>query len=425
LRELEGNDLPRAWVLIFLCLTCQEARPQAEGPGQNEPPKFETKLDVVVVPVVVRDNSGRVVGNLKKEDFQVFDNDKAQALTGFTIQSRSGKSSTEESQKSAPTDIRVGASSGGAVPGRFVVFLFDDLHLSESDLVHAQEASSRMLADSFGDTDAGAVFSISGKTNSGVTRDRAKLAAAITSVHEQSIYRPIGHRCPEISYYQAYLILDKNDDLAFKTAVTETAACSPNLPKSAAENRARATASEALGMGDQSTRVTLEMIKFIVQKMGTLPGQHSLILISPGFLTAAALDEKSDIINMAARANVTISALDARGLYVRELTADDPLSLPPDLMRAKTGFHRDALATDGDVMSELADGTGGSYFHNSNDLSGGLAKLALAPEYLYLLEFTPKDKKHGGDYHRLKVKVTQDSLKIQARRGYYATKTPN
>ena len=378
----------RALVLIFICLAIPEARPQTD-------PTFESKLDVVLVPVVIRDRSGRTVGNLKKEDFQVFDEGKLQTLTGFTMQTRAG-----ESQNSAVSNQPAGTSSSGAssrVPRRFVVFLFDDLHLSESDLVHAQEASSKMLADSFADTDAGAVFSISGKTNSGITQDRAKLAAAIMSVRSQSLYRAVGHRCPEISYYRAYLILEKNDALAFKTAVTETNACSPNLPASAAEGRARAAASDALGMGDESTKVSLAMIKFIVQKMGTLPGQHTLILISPGFMTAGALDQKSDIINMAARANVTISALDARGLYVSELTASDDLSLAPDLMRAKTGFHRDALATDGDVMAELADGSGGTYFHNSNDLTGGLAKLTQAPEYLYLLEFSPKDRKHGGD----------------------------
>jgi VWFA-related protein len=403
--------LRRALVLILICLAVREASPQAD-------PTFQGKLDVVLVPVVVRDRSGHAVGTLKREDFQVFDDGKPQILTGFTMQTRAGQSSAAETQKSAPSN-----QPAAAVPGRFVIFLFDDLHLRESDLVHAQEASSKLLADSFAGTDAGGVFSISGKTNSGITQDRAKLAAAIMSVHSQPVYRPVGHTCPEISYYQAYLILERNDALAFKTAVTETKACSPNLIESAAEGRARAAASDALGMGDESTKVTLAMIKFIVQKMGTLPGQHTLILISPGFMTAGALDQKSDIINMAAQANVTISALDARGLYSGELTADDPLSSSPDLMRAKTGFHRDALATDGDVMVELSDGTGGTYFHNSNDLTGGLAKLTQGPEYLYLLEFSPKDKKHGGAYHRLKVKVDQDSVELQARRGYYAPKT--
>ena len=74
------------------------------------------------------------------------------------------------------------------------------------------------------------------------------------------------------------------------------------------------------------------------------------------------------------------------------------------------------------VMAELADGTGGTFFHNSNDLEGGFKKLTEAPEYLYLLEFSPKDVKQDGSYHALKVKVNQDGLKLQARRGYFAEK---
>jgi len=37
------------------------------------------------VPVVVRDSQERAVGNLTKDDFQVFDKGKRQAISGFTV----------------------------------------------------------------------------------------------------------------------------------------------------------------------------------------------------------------------------------------------------------------------------------------------------------------------------------------------------
>jgi VWFA-related protein len=74
------------------------------------------------------------------------------------------------------------------------------------------------------------------------------------------------------------------------------------------------------------------------------------------------------------------------------------------------------------VMAEFADGTGGTYFHNSNDLEGGFKRLTTAPEYVYLLEFSLKDVKPDGTYHRLKVKVDRDGLKVQARQSYFAPK---
>src|SRR5580704_4411864 len=151
-------------------------------------------------------------------------------------------------------------------------------------------------------------------------------------------------------------------------------------------------------------------------------------LWKPGFLTLTpgAMAEKSHILDLAAQANITISALDARGLYTTEIDASERGGFSAqDLMTGQHAqYHSDTMTLDEDVMSELADGTGGTLFHNSNDLEGGLKSLAQGPEYSYLLEFSPEKFKPDGSYHRLKVKVNQDGLKVQARRGYFASATP-
>jgi VWFA-related protein len=285
-----------------------------------------------------------------------------------------------------------------------------------------------MLAGSLAENDMAAVLSVSGKTNSGMIRDRAKLADAVMSLREQRIYRSIGRGCPDVSYYQADLILNKNDSQAFETAVQEAITCANLDPRmrSVAENMARSAASQALTMGEQGTRVTLNTIKLIVKKMAALPGQHTLILVSPGFLsvTSEAMTEKSEIMDMAAQANVTISSLDARGLYTTNMDASESGSGPPMTTQMKSNYKAGSMTSNEDVMAELAAGTGGTYFHNSNDLGAGFRNLTLAPEYLYLLEFTPHDTKPDGSYHRLKVTVDQDGLKLQARHGYFALR-PN
>jgi hypothetical protein len=50
-----------------------------------------------------------------------------------------------------------------------------------------------------------------------------------------------------------------------------------------------------------------------------------LILVSPGFLanSAEAAAKKSQVLDMAAQSNVTISAVDARGLYTAVLDAGE------------------------------------------------------------------------------------------------------
>jgi hypothetical protein len=61
-------------------------------------------------------------------------------------------------------------------------------------------------------------------------------------------------------------------------------------------------------------------------------------------------------------------------------------------------------------------------FTTCNDLEGRFERLTAAPECLYLLEFSLKDIKQDGTYHRLRVKVDREGLNLQARRGYFAPK---
>jgi len=374
--------------------------------GQDATVQFESKVDAVLVPVLVRDAQGHAVGTLKKEDFEVFDKDKPQTLTGFTVQKR------VDSQ----------------APQRFIIFLFDDLHLSAKDLLLIKHGATKMLEESLTPSDVAAVLATSGRANSGLTRDHAKLAAAIATLEERRAARPAAGRCPDVSYYQANLILNKNDDHALSTAAEEALVCGDLEPhmQAAAEGMAKAAAKQALAFGELGTHATLEAMNAVVKKMATLPGQHTLILISPGFLSATpeALAVKSEIMDSAAQANVTISTLDATGLSAHMLDIGEPSLDSRKVEDTKTQYSTEAISADEDLMTDLAAGTGGSYFHNNNDLIDGFRQLTQAPEYLYLLEFRPQGKKQDGAYHRLKVKVDQPGLKLQARRGYFAAK-PN
>jgi hypothetical protein len=81
-----------------------------------------------------------------------------------------------------------------------------------------------------------------------------------------------------------------------------------------------------------------------------------------------------------------------------------------------------------DVMATLAEGTGGTFYHGTNDYDEGMARTAAAPEYLYVLGFSPLDLKLDGKYHNLKVTLKnpkQPGLQgsdLQVRKGYYAPK---
>ena len=62
-----------------------------------------------------------------------------------------------------------------------------------------------------------------------------------------------------------------------------------------------------------------------------------------------------------------------------------------------------AAAAEGDILATLANGTGGTFFHNNNDMDEGLRRLSEAPEDYYILGFTPQNLKTDGKFHTLKV----------------------
>ena len=416
---------------VFLLCAYLPAQQNNEPLPSSGSTKIEVTVNAVLVPVVVRDSQGRTVGNLKKEDFQILDKNKPQAITGFAIQKRvsaPNDATKAEATPASPSGNQPSApvpASPTPAPERFIVFLFDDLHLNAGDLLLIQKAATKMVAGSLATTDMAAVVSVSG-SSSGLTRDRAKLQDFIMNLKLQTLSRQIARVCPNIGYYEADRIRNKHDFMALETAVDNTMSCC-DCARSVAENLVENASSESLQAGDQDVRITLGMIANIVRKMGAMPGQRMLVLISPGFLTMTpdAVAEKSRILDMAAQSSVTINAVDTRGLYTFAGDTGDSNRGSARAEEMATQNRSYSMALSEDVMAEMAAGTGGKYFHNSNDLEGGLQALIVVPEYVYLLELSLQNVKQDGSYHKLKVKVNQESLKLEARRGYFAPRPVN
>ena len=84
-------------------------------------------------------------------------------------------------------------------------------------------------------------------------------------------------------------------------------------------------------------------------------------------------------------------------------------------------YRRESSEADGDVIKDLAEGTGGTFFHHNNDLRAGFERLVAAPAFSYVLGFSPTEPKQDGQFHRLKVRLAAlKHVTLESRRGYYA-----
>jgi VWFA-related protein len=405
----------------------------AELASHDEPATFKVNVKLVVVRAVVRDPQGHAIGNLRQDDFQVFDKGKPQVITQFeveqpgTLAARVRQQSIENSGEIPSADTSPSTGNVPAVPERFVAYLFDDVHLEFGDLARVREAAERHFAQ-LRPTDRAAIFSTSGQTTLEFTDDHAQLHATLLRLQPRPIARAFGHDCPDISYYQADLILNKNDPQATQVAIQDAIACSPPPPNNSAAAAlqmatalVQGTSASVLSAGDHESRIALGLLSDVVRNVSRKPGQRSVVLVSPGFITPQLEYDYTQIIDSALRSQVVINTLDARGLYVPSSAADASISTPPPAGKALLEIA--AASAQDDLLAVLADGTGGVFFHNNNDLDEGFRHVAETPEYSYVLAFVPQNLKLDGSFHSLKVTLKNpQKLSLQARRGYYAPK---
>jgi VWFA-related protein len=399
--------------------------------SHDEPTTFKVNVKLVVVRAVVRDSQGHAIGNLHKEDFQIFDKGKPQVITQFDVEqpgaltAKARQTSDQNSGDVSPSDTSSPVGHAADVPERFIVYLFDDVHLEFGDLAQVRTAAQRHFA-SLRPTDRAAIFTTSGRIVLDYTDDQAKLHEALFRLQPQPITSGSDHDCPRISYYQADLIVNRNDFQATDVALQEAIQCVPAAPGQPPPNPqplVQAVSMEVLSAGDHESRISLGVLSDVVRSLARMPGQRSVVLVSPGFVAPKLEYDYSEIIDRAVRSQVVINALDARGLFVvlpgGDITNPSPHPPPPGKALIETA----AAEAQDDLLAVLADSTGGVFFHNGNDFDQGFRRVAETPEYSYVLAFTPQNLKLDGSFHSLKVKVdSPQKLTLQARRGYYAPK---
>src|SRR5215470_17665577 len=122
-----------AFLVMVLAAGAQvDSAPNAAS--QEQTPVFKSKVNLIMVPVVVRDKKGNSVATLHQEDFQLFDNGKPRVISSFSVEARAAKA--------IPPILPVGRTKGATeasaiAPDRFIGFYIDDVHLEFGDLAQA------------------------------------------------------------------------------------------------------------------------------------------------------------------------------------------------------------------------------------------------------------------------------------------------
>ena len=414
------------------------AKPAAPSPGrevqevssQDTPATFKVRVNNVLVRVVVRDSHGKVVPNLKKEDFQLYDGRKLQTITSFATETPRTHAVPLTTSPGAenPSSTADPPVKAAALPQRFVSMVFDDLHMSMEDAVFVRDSATRFFG-ALAPSDRVAINTTSGQLTHDFTDDHAVLEKALLGI----VSRPLTHHdssdCPDMTYYEADLIANRNDLQALAVAADETLRCAfqgDTRMRAAAQTMAQAAAQRAVSEGDNETQYAYRHLEEIVRRMTSLPGQRILVLVSPGFILSTLQYEASQMLDRATRASIVINTIDARGLYAPDVMGD--IANPPnDGIRTagyKATYRVVAQSAQDIVMAELADGTGGTFDHNRNDVDEAMREAGAAPEVSYVLGFSPQNLKFDGRFHTLKVGLTtKEKFSVQARHGYFAPRS--
>jgi VWFA-related protein len=378
--------------------------PSQETTQQSADGKFTLSVsaNIVLSNVVVRDKkTGEVVKGLKASDFTVTEDKKPQKIVSFDYQNVDDAAVLSESKtatgKATIADMlenNFAANPAQLKDHRLIVIFFDLSSMQDEDIDRAVDAADNYVNKQMAPADLVALVSMSGglSMDQDFTSDKPALLRGLAKYNG-------------------------SDETGFANGTTgSTDGTSDDTSSFSADD----TEYNSL-----NTDRELLAIRAISKSLERVDQRKSMLYFSGG-LTRNGIENQASLraaTNEAAKANMAIYSVDARGLQ----------ALPPvgdashGSLRGNSAYSGSAATAQlnanfasQETLSTLSTDTGGKAFFDSNDFGPAFQQVQHDTEAYYILGFRSTNQAHDGSYRHLTIKVNRSDVKIEYRPGYYA-----
>jgi VWFA-related protein len=384
------------------------AGPQATGkPAAQEPPRFKSSVELVIVNLVVRDRQGRVVRGLTRDDFTIVEDGRPQAIQTFDSE-QLDTAPAPAAEPAVPQPILANPSRP-ALPStpslapsaelhdrRLLVFFFDLSSMQPEEIERSVGSAREYVEKRLSPADMVAVVSLatSLQVEQDFTADRDQLLKVLGG------FGGAGGQ-------------------GFEEGVTGDAS---SLPDAGA-----AFTPDETEFNIFNTDRRLEALQSLADALSGIQQKKSVIYFSSGMSRTGQDNQVQlrSVVDRAVRANVSIYAADMRGLQaivpggeaqqasVRGVSAYSGQALRGQFDR--TFASQETLAT-------LAEDTGGRAFFDSNDFGPVFDRVAADTSAYYILGYQSTNNSRDGRFRRIEVRTKLPNVSLEYRKGYYAGK---
>jgi VWFA-related protein len=400
---------------VLLCffndITVAKAFGQTKPKAAPEVQKFKVRTDLVEVHAVVTDRKSNIIENLKKEDFELLENNRPQEISFFSV---SGVKD-ESIHSNGAVGLQSVREQLNKAPARSILLFVDNLHLSFFSLDRVKQALIHFIDERMTEQDMVAIVTSRGTLGVAqqFTRDRQLLRYGIERISLGSV-KPESAFTPKLAVavlenktgaMEAAIDILKMEDFIvgdYRTMCELTRGRATKIVSEAAFYR----------------RATLSIIGDLSKQMTDLPGQRMIIVFSDGFTmldtdNIARFHELDLAINSANRAGVMIYSIDTLGL----------LSLPPAIpgsVLIRYQGHEEEIRG----LHAMAVDTGGQMYQNTGDLSYNLSQIYNANRYSYVLGYYLRSDSDVSKFRNIKVRVrNHPEYSVRTPRGFASSDT--